>query len=126
MIERMQRVLTDRGAGLLHNCKVTRVIDADTFKGVVDLDFGVSIAVTVRLFDCDAWEIHGEEKKRGERAKEFVEALIGGNTVQVDPHKQDSFGRWLCEVLIKGRALSSILSERGFLKIKVEKDIGTE
>jgi endonuclease YncB( thermonuclease family) len=105
---------------MLHNCKVTRVVDADTFKGTVDLDFGVSIAVTVRLFDCDAWELHGADKSRGEKAKDYVENLIGGSVVVVDPHKQDSFGRWLCEVLIKGRSLSSILAERGFLKEAVE------
>ncbi len=104
------------GIAMLHNCKVTRVVDADTFKGTVDLDFGITITVTVRLFDCDAWEMHGSDRKRGEDAKEFVEGLIGGSTVVVDPHKQDSFGRWLCEVLIKGKSLNSILAEKGFLK----------
>jgi endonuclease YncB( thermonuclease family) len=103
---------------MLHNCKVTRVVDADTFKGSVDLDFGITITVTVRLFDCDAFEVHGSDKKRGEDAKEFVEALIGGATVVIDPHKQDSFGRWLCEVLVKGRSLNSILAEKGYLKVK--------
>ncbi len=102
---------------MLHNCKVTRVVDADTFKGVVDLDFGVTIAITVRLFNCDAWERTGIEKKRGDEAKEFVESLIGGSTVIVDPHKQDSFGRWLCEVMVKGgRSLSTILAEKNYLK----------
>ncbi len=99
-----------------HNCRVTRIIDADTFKGVVDLDFGISLVVTVRLFDCDAWEIHGEEKQRGLDAKEFVETLIGGSTVIVDPYKQDSFGRWLCEVFVKGKSLNVILGEKGYLK----------
>jgi endonuclease YncB( thermonuclease family) len=102
---------------MLHNCKVTRVIDADTFKGVVDLDFGITIQITVRLFGCDAWEMHGSDHTRGEAAKEFVEGLIGGSTVIVDPHKQDSFGRWLCEVMFKGRSLNSVLAEKGYLKI---------
>jgi endonuclease YncB( thermonuclease family) len=106
------------GTAMLHNCRVTRVVDADTFKGTVCLDFGVTIAVTVRLFDCDAWEVTGKDKKRGEEAKEYVEGLIGGANVIIDPHKQDSFGRWLCEVLIKGRSLNSILGEKGYLKSK--------
>lgn len=114
----MQRVSIVQDVGMLHNCKVTRVVDADTFKGVVCLDFGVTIAVTVRLFDCDAWEMHGSDKKRGEEAKEFVEGLIGGSTVVVDPHKQDSFGRWLCEVMVKGKSLNGILAEKGYLKSK--------
>lgn len=102
---------------MYHNCRVTRVVDADTFKGIVDLDFGVSITVTVRLWGCDAYEITGDEKKRGMKAKQFVEALIGGNTVQVEPHKTDSFGRWLCDVLIKdGLKLVDLLRENDYLK----------
>ena len=100
-----------------HNCRVTRVVDADTFKGVVDLDFGLTLCITVRLFDCDAWEVHGDEKESGLEAKEFVETLIGGSTVAVLPYKQDSFGRWLCDVFVKEKSLKTILFEKGYLKI---------
>jgi endonuclease YncB( thermonuclease family) len=103
-----------------HNCRITRIIDADTFRGVVDLDFGISLSVTVRLFDCDAYEMTGSDKPRGLAAKEYVETMLGGSTVIVDPHKQDSFGRWLCDVYFKGESLKTILSEHGYLKQKPE------
>lgn len=112
----MLYVETDRGASMYHNCKVTRVVDADTFKGTVDLDFGVSISVTVRLWGCDAYEVHGSEKKLGDEAKMFVERLIGGSIVQIEPHKQDSFGRWLCDVYVKEKMLEDILFDHGYLK----------
>jgi endonuclease YncB( thermonuclease family) len=99
-----------------HNLKVTRVIDADTFRGVVDLDFGISLNICVRLFDCDAWEMTGLQKSRGKKAKEFVDLLINNTTIVVDPHKEDSFGRWLCEVYVNDRSLNSILAENGHLK----------
>ena len=101
---------------MLHNCKVSRVIDADTFTGTVDLDFGVSIAVTVRLLGCDAYEVHGPEKPSGLKAKEYVTALIGGQNVVVDPFKRDSFGRWLCDVMIKGKSMVEFLKDEHYLK----------
>jgi endonuclease YncB( thermonuclease family) len=101
---------------MLHNCKVTRVIDADTFLGVAELDFGVSIVITVRLLGCDAYEIHGPEKPSGLKAKEYVTALIGGQNVVVDPFKRDSFGRWLCDVMIKGKSMVEFLKDEHYLK----------
>jgi endonuclease YncB( thermonuclease family) len=50
------------------------------------------------------------------RAKTFVEALIGGQTVVVDPLKRDSFGRWLCDVMIKGRSMVEFLKDEHYLK----------
>lgn len=101
---------------MLHNCKVTRVTDADTYHGQVDLDFGVSICVIIRLMGCDAYEIHGDDKNEGIQAKEYVESLIGGNTIVIAPYKQDSFGRWLCDVFHKGKSMKALLSEHGYLK----------
>ena len=106
---------------MLHNCKVTRVTDADTFHGQVDLDFGVSICITIRLMGCDAYEITGSEKSEGIKAKEYVETLIGGNTIVIAPYKQDSFGRWLCDVFYKGKSIKNMLKDQGYLKKIVEK-----
>lgn len=99
-----------------HSAKVTRVIDADTFECVVDLGFNVSIDIRVRIFGCDAWEVHGSDKELGIEAKDFITAMIGGSNVELTQHKQDSFGRWLCDVRYKKKDLVQILSERGFLK----------
>jgi endonuclease YncB( thermonuclease family) len=99
-----------------HDSKVTRVIDGDTFEAQVELGFNVSIHVTVRVFGCDAWEVHGCDKEQGIEAKEYVSSLIGGNRVELTPHKQDSFGRWLCDVSYKKRDLVKILAEKGYLK----------
>jgi endonuclease YncB( thermonuclease family) len=104
---------------MLHSSKVTRVIDADTFCCTVDLDFAVSINVTVRLNGVDAWEVQGSEKEKGLAAKAYVETIIGGNTVQLNPYKRDSFGRWLCDVYFKGEFLADMLAEKGYLKSSV-------
>ena len=105
-----------------HSAKVTRVIDGDTFEARVNLGFCVSIDVYVRVFGCDAWEVHGVEKLQGIAAKDFVAGLIGGATVELSQHKPDSFGRWLCDVKYKGKNLVDILADKGYLKNDKPKD----
>jgi len=106
-----------QGVGFMdHKAKVTRVIDGDTFEVTVDLDFCLSIGITVRVFGCDAWEVHGPQKVEGLEAKDYVTGLIAGNTIELSPHKRDSFGRWLCDVKYKNRSLVSYLGEHGYLK----------
>lgn len=99
-----------------HNARVTRVIDGDTFECSVDLDFGITIQITVRLFGCDAWEVHGPEKKEGLEAKDYITTLIAGQTVELEPHKKDSFGRWLCDTWFKRKNIITYLSDHGYLK----------
>jgi endonuclease YncB( thermonuclease family) len=108
---------------MYHTCRVSRVVDADTYKGTVDLDFGVSISITIRLLGCDAYEITGDEKKLGIEAKQFVETLIAGSLIQIEPVKQDSFGRWLCDVIVgKSGALVELLKKHNYLKARSSKN----
>lgn len=107
---------TVRDVGMPHKALVTRVIDGDTFECKVDLGFKVSIDITVRVFGCDAFEVHGQEKDHGIEAKEYVCSLLTDKSVDLIQHQQDSFGRWLCDVRIKNKDLVKMLSDKGFLK----------
>lgn len=101
-----------------HKSRVTRVIDGDTFEASVDLDFGISIKITVRLYGCDAYEMHGEDKAKGAAAKTYITTLIAGQMVELEPHKKDSFGRWLCDVWFKQKSIISYLTDNQHLKQK--------
>ncbi len=104
---------------MLHSAKVTRVVDGDTYLATVELDFAITINITVRLMGVDCWELHGDEKAKGMEAKAFVETTIGGAVITLNPYKRDSFGRWLCDVYIKGEFLADLLSDHGHLKPSV-------
>lgn len=101
---------------MLHSAIVNRVIDGDTYCCTVSLDFDITLKIIVRLFGVDAWEMHGEEKQKGTAAKCYIEGLIAGNTVTLNPYKRDSFGRWLCDVYFKGQFVADLLEAKGFLK----------
>lgn len=88
---------------------VNRVIDGDTFCCKVDLEYCVSIEITVRLLEVDTWEMTGEHKELGRAAKKFLSDLILDKFVNIFPLKKDSFGRWLCFAYINDENISEVM-----------------
>ncbi len=92
-----------------HYCHVLRVIDGDTFEASVNLGFEVSIVITVRLWGCNCPEIKDRTCETGKRAKEFVKAKIEGKEVLIWAYEKDSFGRWICDVIVDTKYLTDML-----------------
>jgi endonuclease YncB( thermonuclease family) len=92
-----------------HKATVTRVIDGDTFVCEVNLDFELTMKITVRLLGVDTWEVHGPQKSLGLAAMEYLKAMIESKDIQVEPVKKDSFGRWLCFAYFNGESLSEVM-----------------
>lgn len=101
-----------------HPAKVTRVIDGDTI--VVDLQahvLGIHFTVQevyLRLLDINAPEMRGKERPEGIKAKEFLEGLILNESVVIESHERDSFGRWLSHVFYKEHNVSHLMLEKGY------------
>jgi len=86
--------------------EVTKVIDADTIRVVLDLGFHLRLNATCRLFGINAPEIRGSEKEKGKAATECLKELIEGAELfcvtYKDPRKQQGkYGRWLIELFAK-------------------------
>jgi micrococcal nuclease len=83
--------------------QVVRIVDGDTFDLLIDLGFDVHTRSRVRLLGADTWEVRGEEREDGLKAKRRVLELIPPLTdVRIRSHKGGSrgkYGRWLAEVL---------------------------
>jgi micrococcal nuclease len=94
-----------------HKAKVTRVIDGDTFECDVNLDFDITLEITVRLLGVDTWETKGPQKELGLAAKNYLKGLIENKWLRVDPVKKDSFGRWLCFAYFNGECLSELMQK---------------
>lgn len=78
-----------------YTCKVTRVVDGDTFDCTVDLGFGVFKKIRVRLYGVEAPETRGSEKVLGKHiAKFFTEELCNGE-FQLQTMGKGKYGRWL-------------------------------
>tara|TARA_R100000808_G_scaffold18583_1_gene40680 strand:- start:1483 stop:1851 length:369 start_codon:yes stop_codon:yes gene_type:complete len=86
--------------------EVTKVIDGDTIRVVLDLGFHLRYNATCRLYGIDAYETRGEERDRGKEAKACLEELIEGAELSCVTHKnrrkqQGKYGRWLIELFAK-------------------------
>ena len=103
-----------------YRATVDRVVDADTLDLDIDLGLGVHKKERIRLARIDAWEVRGDERVQGIKAKEYVEDLlhsIDEVTITTKKDKKGKYGRYIAEVLIphdgKNRNLSDLLVEHG-------------
>ncbi|MBC9785874.1 thermonuclease family protein [Heliobacterium chlorum] len=96
-----------------YNATVTRVIDGDTFEANVDLGFNVIIKERFRLYGLNAPEIHGEEKARGEQAKQWLASQIEGKFVTVNSVRKEKYGRWLAVVNAEGKNVNDEMIVEG-------------
>lgn len=100
---------------LVREAKVTRVVDADTLDAEVELLYQTDHEGRFRLLGFDAWEMTGEERPKGIKARARLVELIGDGTVYLRGGiKRDSFGRYLVDIrLPDGRDPVAILKEEG-------------
>lgn len=107
----------------LYPAKVERVIDGDTI--VVDLSLGLGVILDdqyIRLYGIDAWEIRGEQREKGLKAKEYLEERLSkGEKIEIeirpewskDKTGEDSFGRWIGVVYVDGVNANVEMIEKG-------------
>jgi micrococcal nuclease len=93
--------------------RCTRVIDGDTFEAVIDLGFYISLKITVRLYGVNCPEMH-PKNDAAEAAKAYVISRIENKDIHIWSYKKDSFGRWLCDVLVDGLLLSKEIIDQGY------------
>lgn len=93
-------------------CKVTRIVDGDTFIALIDLGFYVSTEQRIRVAHVNA-----PERKKGEvcPAESFLTEEILGKDFTVTCYGKDRYGRWIGEVIIKGKYLSDIMLGKGIV-----------
>ena len=86
-----------------YKATVNRVIDGDTVDMIMDLGFGVSKLVRIRLADIDAPEVKGDERPEGLSAKAYLESLLPvGSIVEVltEKDKDAGWGRYVGDVFL--------------------------
>lgn len=96
--------------------EVVKVVDGDTIDVVIDLGFGITIDERLRLYGIDAWEIVGQEKAYGLRAREFLRSrLQAAKNIVIDvlDEERGKYGRVLATVFADGVNLNRLLVERG-------------
>jgi len=104
-----------------YSASLDRVVDGDTIDLCVDLGFGVSMDMRIRLLGIDTPEVRTrdlEEKKRGFEAKNFViktfEQHDNKCVIETVKDKQGKFGRYLATVYFGDTSLNSLLIENNY------------
>ncbi len=98
--------------------KIVRVLDGDT----VEILAG-NVATRVRLNGIDAPE---KAQPFGQRSRQALTAIVGGNTVLPVGEKRDRYGRLLATLILDGRDINAIQVYSGMAWVYRYKGLATE
>ena len=76
--------------------ELTRLVDGDTMKGVIDLGFKVKLEATVRFYGINCPESRTRDKREKELARvatQFVADLLEDADIELMSHSYGKFGR---------------------------------
>jgi len=91
-----------------YNAQYISNYDGDTVKFIVDLGFGITYKITVRVSGINTPELRTKdpvEKAKAYEAKEFVrEALLGADklVVKTFKDKKGKYGRYIADIFYDG------------------------
>lgn len=108
----------------LYQAQVIDVYDGDTFTVVIEVGFGIQLLQKVRLADVDAWEVRGEEREAGLKARDYVRDLILHKRVTLIttwPEEYGSFRRLIGDIYFpkEDKVLSQLLIENGHAEFAI-------
>jgi len=88
-----------------YRCRYRGHYDGDTIDVTVDLGFGISHDIRLRLLNIDTPEVRGVERPEGLAAKQFVTEWIALRSIGNDDwplvvrtRKTGKYGRWLANI----------------------------
>jgi micrococcal nuclease len=98
-----------------YRAKIISVYDGDTVTAIVDLGFGITNKVKVRLKGINAPEVRGEQKVYGIAAREFLknEVLNKNIVIQTFKDKKGKYGRYIGVLWVDDLNINELLVEQG-------------
>lgn len=104
----LNQTLTLPVTPLTYAARLVRLINADTLEVELDLGLGLTSRQRIQLRNVDAPELG---RPGGVDAFSYVAELLTGADLEVTPHSQDSFGRWLSDVTADAQSVNDLLSQ---------------
>ena len=105
-----------------YRAKIISVYDGDTVTAIVDLGFGISAKIKVRLKGIDTPELRGsaEEKARGIAAREFLrnQVLNKDIVIQTFKDKKGKYGRYIGTLWANEINVNNLLVEQGHAEVR--------
>lgn len=97
-----------------YKAKIINIVDGDTVDAEIDVGFKIKIIHRLRLLHIDTEEMNSKDtqlKELAKAAKTYLIENLLNQTVTIQTHKSDSFGRYLAEIYIKDLYLNEHLVE---------------
>lgn len=102
------------------NVEVLSIYDADTLTVKVNVGFYISYETALRLARINAWEVRGEERSKGELARDYLQGLVNsaqhkGDKIEIETFRdeREKFGRYLAELWIGNENINDLLVKKG-------------
>ena len=103
-----------------YRAKIVKVYDGDTVTAVVDLGFGITNKIKVRLKGIDTPELRGEERPEGIISRDFLREKILNKDIVVETFKdkKGKYGRYIGTLWINDENINELLVEQGYAEKK--------
>jgi micrococcal nuclease len=102
---------------------ITNAVDGDTVDANVDLGFGASLTMRLRLLGVNAPEVVGEDRAAGMAAETWLAERLVGRQVMIETHKdrkgrdrKDKWSRYLAVIWLDGININAELVGKGHAK----------
>ncbi len=99
-----------------YKATIPRVVDGDTVEASVDLGFGITSKMKLRLLGVNTPEIVGDQREKGLEAKHWLEVVVKDRdvVVQTVKDKKDKYGRYLAVIWLDGESINDNLVSMGY------------
>ena len=103
-----------------YRAKIVKVYDGDTVTAVVDLGFGITNKIKVRLKGINTPELRGDERALGIISRDFLREKILNKDIVVETFKdkKGKYGRYIGTLWINDENINELLVEQGLAEKK--------
>jgi len=102
-----------------YKAKIIKVYDGDTVTAEIDLGFDIKYKTSVRLIGIDTPELRSKymlEKELAKNARGYLEDLIYEKEVTLITHKDDKYGRYLCDIYLDELNINNEMIRIGYAR----------
>jgi len=103
-----------------YRAKIISVYDGDTVTALVDLGFGITNKIKIRLKGINTPELRGAERPRGLVSRDFLREKILDKDIIVETFrdKKGKYGRYIGTLWLDEENVNELLVEQGYAETR--------
>jgi micrococcal nuclease len=103
-----------------YRAKIISVYDGDTVTALVDLGFGITNKIKIRLKGINTPELRGAERPRGLVSRDFLREKILDKDIIVETFrdKKGKYGRYIGTLWLDEENINELLVEQGYAETR--------